>query len=324
MTAKPNFLITIDTEGDNLWSRPQKAETKNSAFLPRFQQLCERYGFKPTWLTNYEMAECPVYRGFARDVLDRGTAEIGMHLHAWNSPPVKPLVDQGRDRGAYLVEYPDEVMREKIAFMTEHLLKVFGVRPLSHRAGRWAMDERYARMLIEQGYLVDCSVTPRVSWENSPGATVAGGTDYRGFPEKPYFMDPEDISRPGDSPLLQLPMTIAAPPLWNQALSRWARRRRYFSGIRRRLHYYQRWLRPNGRNLGPMLGLLKRALRRGDDYVMFMLHSSEFMPGGSPTFKTGADVEKLYADMESLFETAARDFRGSTLAEYRRDFDGAA
>ena len=310
------FLITIDTEGDNLWSRPSQITTENSKYLSRFQQLSERYGFRPTWLTNYEMAECPVYRGFARDVVDRDAGEIGMHLHAWNSPPLRPLSD-GSEHGAYLVECPNEVMYEKIAFMTELLRKVFGVWPVSHRAGRWALDERYAMVLSENGYLVDCSVTPHVSWENNPGATGSGGTDYRNFPDRPYFMDLEDISRQGDSSLLQLPMTIAPPPFWNEALSYWAKRRRYFSGIRRRLHYHQRWLRPNGQNLKPMLGLLKRALRRGDDYVMLMLHSSELMPGGSPNFKTEENVEKLYADMETLFEEAAKDFQGSTLAEYR-------
>ena len=66
---KPAFLITIDTEGDDLWSRPREITTRNAEFLPRFQQLCERYGFKPTWLVDYEMACCPVFGEFGRDVL---------------------------------------------------------------------------------------------------------------------------------------------------------------------------------------------------------------------------------------------------------------
>ncbi|MBV9084373.1 MAG: hypothetical protein JOZ62_16995 [Acidobacteriaceae bacterium] len=46
-----------------------------------------------------------------------------------------------------------------------------------------------------------------------------------------------------------------------------------------------------------------------------MLHSSEFMPGGSPIFRTGEDVEKLYSDLRSLF-SAASGFTGATLQEY--------
>ena len=90
---KPAFLITIDTEGDNLWRNRRTITTRNTLFLPRFQALCEKYGFKPTWLTNYEMASDPAYVEFARDVIARGQGEVGMHLHAWNSPPEAPLTD---------------------------------------------------------------------------------------------------------------------------------------------------------------------------------------------------------------------------------------
>lgn len=63
MTKKP-FLITIDTEGDNLWGRNAGAATvRNAEHLPRFQELCGRFGFKPTHLTNREMARAPDRRG---------------------------------------------------------------------------------------------------------------------------------------------------------------------------------------------------------------------------------------------------------------------
>ena len=52
---RPAFLITIDTEGDNLWAAPEAITTENSRWLPRFQQLCERFGFQPTYLTDYEI-----------------------------------------------------------------------------------------------------------------------------------------------------------------------------------------------------------------------------------------------------------------------------
>ncbi|MGL5223463.1 MAG: deacetylase, partial [Plesiomonas shigelloides] len=52
------------------------------------------------------------------------------------------------------------------------------------------------------------------------------------------------------------------------------------------------------------------------DYVEFMLHSSEFMPGGSPTFKTKQDIEQLYRDLEETFAWLAQRTQGATLAEY--------
>ena len=48
MSPRPAFLVTIDTEGDDLWSRPREIGTRNAAFLPRFQALCEAHGLKPT------------------------------------------------------------------------------------------------------------------------------------------------------------------------------------------------------------------------------------------------------------------------------------
>jgi coproporphyrinogen III oxidase-like Fe-S oxidoreductase len=49
---------------------------------------------------------------------------------------------------------------------------------------------------------------------------------------------------------------------------------------------------------------------------MFMLHSSEFMAGGSPTFLNERDIEQLYADLETLFAQIAHSFKGRTLTEF--------
>src|SRR5262245_41673730 len=122
MIENPAFLITMDAEGDNLWAEPRRVTTENARYVSRFQSFCERHGFKPTWLTNYEMAESPIFHEFGRDVLARGTGEIGMHLHAWDSPPIS---DSGPKGQAYLIEYPEDVMRAKIAFITERLEQRF-------------------------------------------------------------------------------------------------------------------------------------------------------------------------------------------------------
>ena len=164
--------------------------------------MCERHGIRPTWLTNWEMANDPAFVAFGRDVLARDVGEIGMHLHAWNSPPIMPLTADDDRHHPYLIEYPDELLREKVAVMTEILESTFGTKMVSHRAGRFGFDERYAKALIDQGDLVNGSVTPSVSWRGYKGdPTGAGGTDFSRFPERAYFVDPAEISRPGDSPL---------------------------------------------------------------------------------------------------------------------------
>jgi hypothetical protein len=65
-----------------------------------------------------------------------------------------------------------------------------------------------------------------------------------------------------------------------------------------------------------MIAVAEKTLAQGNDYVEFMLHSSEFMPGGSPTFKNEGDIELLYEDLEKLFSWLASRTVGMTLAEY--------
>lgn len=58
-------------------------------------------------------------------------------------------------------------MRQKIDTMTKTLEDIYQEDVISHRAGRWGFDERYARLLVESGYHVDCSVTPLMDWSGS-------------------------------------------------------------------------------------------------------------------------------------------------------------
>ena len=326
MNQKPSFIITIDTEGDDLWSRPKKITTRNVNFLPRFQSLCESYGLKPTYLTTYEMAISPTFQKFGKNILTRKTGEIGMHLHAWNTPPIIPLTRNDFFFLTYLTEYPESVMRNKIQFLTNLLEKIFGVKMRSHRAGRYGLNETYAKILVENGYCVDCSVTPYVNWKPTIGhPNRKGGPDYSNFSNDYYFLDLEDISRPGKSPLLEVPVTIFARywfftnPL-RKLLSiipvgkTWGDHRTL--GQRAIDNYFIHWVQPHKGNLKMILWVFDRAIREKRSYVEFTLHSSELMPGGSPTFPQKKDIEQLYRDLEILFSVASKNFVGSTLYEF--------
>ncbi len=311
------FIITIDTEGDNVWSRPRPLTTRNAAWLPAFQALAERFGFRPTWLVNWEMAHDDASVEFLRDVLARKAGEVGLHLHAWDTPPLEPLTEDDTRHHPYLIEYPEPIMRAKLECMAGFLEETFQ-RPLrSHRAGRWAFDGRLARWLREHGFTVDCSVCPGVDWRSTKGdPRGAGGPDYRRASRDPYFinedniLEPVEIAAPGA--LLEVPMTIAAPQSrWSKALLECCSKRHH-------------WLRPNGRN---GLALRQRVDEAGGgrSHLMFMLHSSELMPGGSPTFPNGDSISRLNADMEELFAHAqACGCPGRTLAEFAAEWRAAS
>jgi peptidoglycan/xylan/chitin deacetylase (PgdA/CDA1 family) len=319
------FIITIDTEGDNLWARPREITTRNADYLPRFQSLCERFGFKPVYLTNYEMAMSDAFVEFGRDVLARGAGEIGMHLHAWNSPPLVPLTRDDFHYQPYLIEYPDAVMKEKIDTLTRVLEDRFDQPVASHRAGRWAFDRRYASLLADAGYRVDCSVTPGVDWSACLGTPDGrGGSDYRAFPESAYFLDhPAGIRAAADA-LLEVPMTIRSSALRQSAP--WAYRIPLVRRAANRMSPGLSWLcpvqptlnAPPGRGLEVMLQAARDARAANVTHMEFMLHSSELMPGGSPTFLTGSDIEHLYASLHRLFEELSGWCRGMTLKEFHQ------
>ena len=319
---KPAFVITVDTEGDNLWAAPDRITTENSKFIPRFQALCEKYGLKPTYLTDYHMAQCPVFSQHGRRWMRENKAEIGAHMHPWNTPPIKHVTDNDDRFGPYAAEYPPELIGEKFAFLNRLLEDIFEEKMISHRAGRWGFDGNYAGILIENKYLVDCSVTPGVSWQSSKGHPDGnGGPDFTHAPSVPYYVDLTDVCCPGNSQLLELPVTIMspAPAGFDAFRSKFAKR----SLVRRalnRLYPPETWIRPDGKNIRHILTVLRKTIKSNTCYAEFMLHSSELMPGGSPTFPTDDSIEKLYRDLEKLFAEASSFCRPATLGEFAKEY----
>lgn len=316
--GQPRFLITVDAEGDNLWSRPHEITCDNARFLPRFQALCESYHFKPTYLATYEMAMDPFFQDFGRDLISRDAGEIGMHLHAWNTPPALSLTDDDYLHQPYLTEYPVDAMRQKVRFMTDLLGNTFQITTASHRGGRWAFNEAYAGVLIEHGYSVDCSVTPHISWKAFLGAPDGrGGPDYTNFPSCAYFVDRGDISRAGLSTLLEVPVTVI--PAGRNALHRFVESLGPQNPLRRAVNllfppFTMLSLR-RGR-LSHLKAIVQACVAEERDYVEFMTHSSQLMPGGSPAFRTEREIERIYERLEELFAFAAIRFAGCTLDEY--------
>jgi hypothetical protein len=76
------------------------------------------------------------------------------------------------------------------------------------------------------------------------------------------------------------------------------------------------WLRPDGSNLKNMLNIVNYYSKNNSEYIEFMLHTSELMPGGSNRFTTIESIENLYKDLECLFKEISKNFIGVTLKEY--------
>ena len=292
------FIITVDVEGDNQWRtwNGEVTTTENAKYIPHFQDICEEFGFKPVYLLTYEMAMDSQLAAFLKQRMHAGQCEIGMHLHSWSSPPEFPL-ERHYKGNPYITEYPMEVMREKMSLLTKCISDHLDVTPITHRAGRWASSPQMFQVLTELEYLIDCSVVSGWNASKLVGQTTAEGFDYRDRPKEAYWINEQ---------LLEVPMIV------NKHYG--------FSGknIRQKLGHLlkgrDRWLRPAQTDVD---GMKWQLMHGADDYSMFMIHSTELMPGGSPYFRTSEDVEYEFEMIKQLFEEAAKTHTGITLKDYR-------
>lgn len=300
MNNSKSFLITIDTESDNQWDVKHPQTTYNSKYIPRFQELCEKYDFKPVYLTDYSMAQDSYFVNYIKSRASQGKCEIGMHLHAWNTPPFHEF-DQCKHSRPFLIEYPQDVMCEKIHSLHRLLIDKFERTIQSHRAGRWMINTSYLNILSQIGYTVDCSITPGIDWSKSFG--VAGmGLDYTNEKDTAHFVG-------SNYSILEIPMTL--------------QRIHTIIKPRNRIDYLKEpikmilgrsfWLRPALSSNQTMLHIMND---REQDYAEFMMHSSELMPGGSPYFSNAEDIENLYNNLEVFFKSIKDRYTGRTLVEY--------
>ena len=319
-----NVVITVDTEEDNQWRIGEiVTSTRNIKYVPRFQELCERYALKPTYLCTHGVLNADGFSLTLTRYQKEGCAEIGAHLHPWANPPFSGYSQDELCRHPFPSELPDSLFRAKLTALTDCVADRTGRRPTCYRAGRWGFCESHIPVLADLGYEIDCSVTPWVSWKQTPGAR-AYGPDYTEARSEPYSLDARDVCRKGTSQLLEVPVTILfTHPLMRDRDAFC----RLFAGfqttmagrvLNRLFHVACQWFRPfPGIAADVLETVYLEACRRELPVVEMMLHSSELMPGGSPNYPDGESVERLYGVLERAFEVVAvNGGKGVTLSEF--------
>lgn len=301
------LLITVDTEGDNLWNYKDGAtiSTENCTYIPRFQELCESFGFIPTYLTNYEMAMDKRWVMYGRQKQFEGKCEIGLHIHAWNSPPYYYLEDIFGGN-AYITEYPEPVIEEKISNLCHLLSSAFDNKVSSARSGRWATNDFYFSSLIANNIHVDCSITPFIDHTPLVGRTIKSGPNYKNYSIEPSLIYPG---------LVEIPMTTRH--------IKWQGEGSLKHRIRTSLLGDRMWLRPIKLSKSYLKVITDSVIEDGSDYLQFMIHSSELMPGCSPYFKTNEEVDMLFNLMKWYFMYIFElGFTGSSLTDYAAKIRG--
>ena len=316
------FIITIDTEGDNQWDHGRELTVENIKYVPRFQDLCNKYLIKPTYLVTSEICKDNFARGIFSKYIEENKAEVGAHLHSWTTPPFldKQGYSENDANHAFASELPLSLLSKKIENLTGQIESAFGKRPTSFRSGRYGFNMNVARELIRNSYLVDSSVTPFVNWSTQKGIPDGtGGPDFIGsspFPHKYEF---------SDGMITEIPITILPtrfPINKSMKLARY-----YFKKVNsnlalravRRIFLENQpvWLRPTpDMKISLLTELLNETSRRRLPFITMMFHSSELMPGCSKYRPDKASVEELYVLLEGFFDLLAERKIGSvTLTE---------
>ncbi len=311
------LAVTIDVEEEGLFSGSYAGGPATATNVDRLEMLDPVFrakGIRPTLLVSYQVLQHERHRRLVRQLARAWHGEIGAHLHPWNTPP----------RGEWRQPEPvhsDAIPREVLEAKLTTLMAAFGQdhpRPRSFRMGRYNMGPRLLSLLEAHGFTVDSSVAPLRSYYPGVGHLRA--------PCDPYFPDRSDVTRPGASTVLEVPLTIrsvlpAAGRVLAQAntMGMLSDRRALWVAKHASLPCQPLW---TGLRRIQAAVLVHRLLL--GKLVTLSFHSSELLPGGHPKHQTEDDVKEFIHKLDRLFDWLSASMGGEsiTLAQARSLFGG--
>lgn len=86
--ATPSLYLTIDVEESFNWRNPTISRSKVSDIedIKRFHLKCRATDISPVYLITYQMLLDTETTDFFAQKQRAGECELGIHLHAWNTP----------------------------------------------------------------------------------------------------------------------------------------------------------------------------------------------------------------------------------------------
>jgi hypothetical protein len=306
------LVISIDVEEEGLFfghyprtppGVTNVAELERLAFIPR------EFGLPLTLLVTHQVARDPAACRVLTRWQDRFKAEIGVHLHPWNTPPFLDLPDPEPVPSERL---PRELLRDKFASLIHQIQTNLEVTPRSFRMGRFDAGLKVWGLLPEFGLAVDSSVAPLTPKGAQAGHFLAPadpfvlqfpGISSQALLEVPVTMVPVVAGTP------ELVMRLAAvlPPAWGQRLRNSFR---YVAAV---------GVQPAWYPLASLQLAARLHRRRGGRVLTMFFHSSELKPGASRLFPTETAVQQFVGKIRTFLTwlLGTGPVEGVTLAELR-------
>ena len=299
-------MMTVDTEEEWDWNGPfpvAGAGITNVGHLDRFQSLCERHGMAATYFTNHAVMADPRGSAVIRSLAGRPSAEIGMHIHPWNTPPLEPSgVITPRD--TFLHNDTPAMVEAKLETTYAAFLAA-GLKPTSFRGGRYSSGGEIHAFLRRRGFVADCSVVPYTTWPDD------GAPDFRDRGPMPVRLSP---GRDGEQALWEIPLSLgySRPPfaLWAsvfRTIEQTALRRLRLIGLAARLGLVRRvWLNFEVADRSDWTPFMRLLQRMGVPCITLTVHSSSLVAGLGPYTRHADDERRLYERIDTVFGSLRR------------------
>ena len=290
MSAKqPLYLVvSLDVEEEGLFGGQyarRGVSTRNTASLKNLAPFCGM-GIRPTLFCAHSVLTDPASCETLAWLRDEHHAEIGAHLHHWNTPP---LTQDGTDQTlpdtadrVPAAAVSDTLFSAKLATLMQAGRALQGPPMTSFRMGRWDLHRSHWPLLAAAGILCDASVRPLHS-----AASAMQGPDHFDAPGNPYWI-PAGQSRIFEVPLTVTPLLSQLPGLLRAMPAPLAARARAS---------FKTWgalaLLPVYHPLWAMCAITRLYAARGGRVLSLTWHSSEMMPGCTPHLPDAAAVKKF-------------------------------
>lgn len=279
--------LSVDVEEEGLFSGRYAARAeglRNVARLERLAFVSEEFGVPLTLLGTWPVYSDAGCAAILRRWQDARGAELGCHLHPWNTPP---LDDPAAQAWTPSEAMPEELLDAKLAALAAACAQVSGHAPTSFRMGRFDLGPKVLGLLPRHGLRVDSSIVPCCFCAARPQSFLSPCDPYplaEGLWEVPLTMQP--LSH-GLRALAWRAAGMLGPGAGTALL-----RRFHVLGAAGTMPVWQ-----------PLASIKLGArlhLARGGRVVQLFLHSSELMPGGSPELPDEAAVERLVARIRAF------------------------
>ena len=298
------FVLSVDTEEEWDWSGefPQKDfSVSNVSQIPRLQAFFEHLGIRPTYFTDYAVAENPDAVEILKNIVNNNTGEIGAHLHPWCNPPYHGITGE---RESHVVNLPISQVEEKLDALITLLNNNFGVMPNAFRTGRWGINGEVLNLLEKKGFQIDSSMYPLFKNEYFNCEQTE---------QIPYWPDYENpMTKGSQRNLMEIPVTVGfnrnnistALKIYN-AISYPLLRHLHLTAIFWHTHLLRKlYLSPEVTSAKDMQPLIDFTLDNNYPVIHMYFHSSSLIDGVTGFMKHKNAFDVICNNIEQVVEYA--------------------